>query len=271
MLLQESNPYIRAAGIQAAILERTGLRKAYDYRLFYVLENSGSITIEDTSFDVCPDTIIVIPPATAYDFRGKLTVCVLNFDASRDFAHLATPRFPPRMEAFDPEQLFDTQLLEGFEQPRLIQGDVHTREEILSLVRQFNMRGEYSDATSSAMLKLFFSELLARNRSAEELLAEKVISYVRIHTADVTNNGHLAQIFGYHPVYLNSVIKQATGKTLHALIVDTKLQLACQWLVGTDQKINDIAHLAGFCSRTHFCTVFKKGLGVSPAEYRKNH
>lgn len=36
MLLQDCNPFIRTAQIQPAIIERTGLRKAYDYRFFYI-------------------------------------------------------------------------------------------------------------------------------------------------------------------------------------------------------------------------------------------
>lgn len=271
MLLKDCNPYIRVASIQAAILERTGLRKAYDYRLFYILENTGSIIIENSCYDVLPDTIIIIPPATAYDFRGKLRTCVLNFDITRKHSHRTTPLFPPHIENFDLESLFETELLEGFDHPRLIQGDIYTRESILRIIKQFNIHGDNADAASSAMLKLFFAELLNRNTSAEDMLVKKIISYIRIHAPSVNSNANVAQAFGYHPVYLNHLFKHVTGKTLHGTIMDTKLQIACQWLIGTDEKIDAVAHLAGFSSRTHFCTAFKKRLGISPIAYRKTH
>jgi len=268
MLLKDCNPYIRAAAIHPAILERSGLRKAYDYRLFYILENTGIIQINDSCYHVGPDTIIIIPPDTPYDFQGKMKVCVLNFDITRNFAHRTTPQFPPNVENFDPNALFETQLLEQFETPQIIQGNQCTQESVLKIIKQFNTQGEYADAACCAMLKLFFSELLNRNVSAEDSLVEEIMSFVRINVASVTGNEYIAQAFGYHPVYLSSLIKRNTGKTLHAVVLDAKLEVACQWLTGTDEKIDEIANLAGFCSRTHFCTIFKKKLGVSPKEYR---
>lgn len=271
MLLKDCNPYIRAAAIHPAILERSGLRKAYDYRLFYILENTGSILINDGCYDIGPDTIVVIPPATPYDFREKMKVCVLNFDITRNFAHRTTPQFPPNVEKFDPNALFETELLEHFERPQLIQGNQRTQESVLKIIKQFNTQGEYADAACSAMLKMFFSELLTCNISAEDSLIEEIMSYVRINVASVTGNEYVAQAFGYHPVYLSSLIKRNTGKTLHTVITDAKLEIACQWLTGTDEKMDEIAYLAGFCSRTHFCTIFKKKFGVSPKEYRNRN
>ena len=270
MLLKDCNPFIRIAQIQPAVLERTGPRKAYDYRLFYILENSGSILIESNRHDIGPDTIIVIPPATAYDFQGRLKTCVLNFDVTQNFSHRKQPLFPPCEEEFDPSLLFETELLEGFAHPHVLQGDISVRDTILRIVSQFNTHGKYADAAVSAMLKLLFAELLSRDTDPRDKLSEKVMSYIRIHAASVNSNEDVAQVFGYHPVYLGNLIKRTTGKTLHTVITEAKLQLACRWLAGTEESIDDIAHLTGFCSRAHFCTLFKKKLGVSPTEYRKN-
>jgi len=270
MLLKDCNPFIRNAQTQPVILERTGLRKAYDYRLFYILENHGSILIEGIRYDVCPDTLIVIPPATAYDFQGSMKTCVLNFDVTQRFSHRKQPLFPPCEEEFDPDSLFETELLEGFEQPCVLQGDISTRDTVLRIISQFNTHGKYADAAVSAMLKLLFAELLGRNTDPKDKLSEKVMSYIRIHAASLNSNEDVAQAFGYHPVYLGELIKRTTGKTLHAVITEAKLQLACRWLAGTEESVDDIAHLTGFCSRAHFCTLFKKKLGVSPAEYREN-
>lgn len=270
MLLKDCNPFIRIAQIQNAVLERTGPRKAYDYRLFYILENSGSILIEGTLYDIGPDTMIVIPPATAYDFQGRLKTCVLNFDITQRFSHRTQPLFPPCEEEFDPKSLFETELLEGFGQPCVLQGDISARDTVLQIVSRFNTEGKYADAAVSAMLKLLFAELLGRNADPRDKLSEKVMSYIRIHAASLNSNEDVAQTFGYHPVYLGELIKRTTGKTLHTAIMEAKLQLACRWLAGTEESVDDIAHLTGFCSRAHFCTLFKKKLGVSPAEYRKN-
>lgn len=271
MLLKDCNPYIRTAQIQPAVLERTGLRKAYDYRLFYILENKGSIIIEGICHEICSDTVIIIPPATAYDFQGKLKICVLNFDITQSFSYRTQPLFPPCESQFNPDLLFETELLEGFEQPYLLHGDISIRDTVLQIISRFNMQGKYSDAAVSAMLKLLFSELLSLNNNPREILGEKVMSYIRIHAAYIKSNEDVARAFGYHTVYLGELFKRTVGKTLHVAITEAKLQIACKWLIGTEESIEDIAHLSGFCSRSHFCTLFKKELKTSPTEYRKKH
>lgn len=268
MKLEDCTPYIRAAETQPSILEGTGPRKAYDYRLFYILENSGSIIIEGSSFDIHPDTLIIIPPAVAYDFRGKLKTCVLNFDMTRRFCHRTQPICPPSAAGFDSSLLFETQTLEEFSHPCILKGDLSIRESVLRIISQFNTHGKYADAAVSAMLKLLFSELLSRSATPEQRISENVMSYIRVHAAGIKSNEEVAKYFGYHPVYLSELIKRTTGKTLHAAIIDAKLNLACRWLSRTDESIADIAQITGFCSRTHFCTVFKKNLKLTPTAYR---
>lgn len=271
MLLQDCNPFIRAAQIQPAILERTGLRKAYDYRLFYILEHEGSVLIEDQNYPIQPDSVIIIPPNTAYDFQGQLKVAVLNFDITRSFADRTHPLFPPRVAEFDPSLLFETKLLEGFDRPLVLHTNGSIQSSILQIVYYFNSQGPYTDAKASAQLKLLFAELLTENEDPKNKKTEKILIYIRMHAASIRSNEDVARAFGYHPVYLNDLIRDSTGKTLHAVITDAKLQTACHCLTDTDESIEAISCLAGFCSRTHFCTLFKKKLGLSPAQYRKRH
>lgn len=271
MLLQDCNPYIRAAQIQPAVLERTGLRKAYDYRIFYILENEGNILIEDEIHPIRPDSIIVLPPNTAYDFHGQIKVAVLNFDITRRFAHRTQPISPPSVAEFDPSLLMETELLEEFDRPLVLHTNGGLQKDIMQILFHFNSNVKYADAQASAQLKLLFAELIATNEDPKDKQLEKVLIHIRMHAASIRSNEAVARVFGYHPVYLNDLIKQATGKTLHSLITDAKLQLACQYLSETEEPIESIAMLAGFCSRTHFCTLFKKKLGLSPTQYRKRN
>lgn len=271
MLLQDCNPYIRAAQIQPAVLEHTGLRKAYDYRIFYILDGNGNILIEDGIYPIRPDSIIVLPPNTAYDFQGQIKVVVLNFDITRRFAHRTQPVFPPRAAEFDPSLLMETELLEDFDRPQVLHSNGSLQKDILQIVFHFNSKVKYADAQASAQLKLFFAELSATNEDPKDKQVEKILIHIRMHAASIRNNEDVARAFGYHPVYLNNLIKRSTGKTLHTVITDAKLQIACQCLSETAETIEAISCLTGFCSRTHFCTLFKKKLGLSPVQYRKLH
>lgn len=269
MKLEGCNPYIRCASVQPSVLEGTGLRKAYDYRLFYILQGKGSIRIDETICPLAPDALILIPPGMPYDFQGQMRTLVLNFDLTRHFAHRTEPICPPPAAGFEPEWMFETETLDEFPKPYVCQADVTVREMLLEIIRDVKAAGDYADASSSARLKLVLAQLLRRNVSPEVRLCERALSHIRMHAAQVRCNSDVASALGYHPVYLGEVLRRVTGKSLHETIVEEKIRLSCRWLYSTDVPISDLWELAGFSSRQYFSTVFKSRMGLSPLQYRK--
>ena len=106
--------------------------------------------------------------------------------------------------------------------------------------------------------------------SAAEVLIERVRRYIHLYAAEITDNRALGEEFGYHPVYLAQLFHRHTGKNLHSAILEARVELACQWLTRTDHSIERIAFDTGFSSRNHFCTVFRKFMGITPGTYRSN-
>jgi AraC family transcriptional activator of pobA len=72
-----------------------------------------------------------------------------------------------------------------------------------------------------------------------------------------------------HPNYLNSVIKNHTGKTLREHIQDRLLHEAKSLLVQTDWGINEISDGLGFSGQAAFTTFFRKKTSLSPSVFRK--
>lgn len=162
MQLSECNPFLRTAEIQPAILEGSGPRMAYDHRLFYVLEREGTLLLDNRTVALAPDTLIFIPPAVGYNFRGKLRVVVLNFDMTRACAARTIPICPPPAAAFDPALCFDLTLIDGLAEPVVLPGDTALQSAVLELVQRFSGGGAQVDAASSARLKLLLADLLSR-------------------------------------------------------------------------------------------------------------
>ena len=271
MKLENCNPFLRHAQIQPAVLEGKGARKAYDHRLFYILEGTGSLLLEDRTLPLTPDMLLSWPFGVGYHFQGKLKVVVLNFDLTRKEAHRTAPICPPDVAEFAPSRLFDTTLLDELTQPLICQDGSRWREDILQLVHIFSEKDAVSDALSSALLKKFLVELLHRQENAPnaaDRLVEGVRRYIRLHAAEITGNHDLGRAFGYHPVYLATQFRQKTGKSLHCAILEERISLSKRWLSLTDHSIDEIAESTGFSSRAHFCTVFKKFTNLSPLQYR---
>lgn len=272
MKLCECNPFVRAAEIQPAVLEGTQPRMAYDHRLFYVLENGGQVIIDGASYNVSSDMMIFIPPETGYYFIGKIRVAVLNLDMTRGCAHRTKAICPPPIPHFKNELLFDRERADGFVSSFIISGDIVLRDAVLEIVQGFEEGATLSDALCSARLKLLLTEIIRRSNEEEckeQQLIREVKSYIRINAATVSGNTDIAQVFGYHPVYLAGLFKSVTGMTMHEAITDERIKLACRWLTQTEMGIDDIALSTGFCSRSHFCTVFKAKTGMTPSGYRK--
>ncbi len=273
MQLSECNPFLRTAEIQPAILEGSGPRMAYDHRLFYVLEREGTLLLDDRTVALAPDTLIFIPPAVGYYFRGKLRVVVLNFDMTRTCAARTIPICPPPAATFDPALCFDLTSADGLTAPVVLPGDAALRSAALELVQRFSGGGAQADAASSARLKLLLAELLSRlspEAEPEHRLAARILGYIRLHAAEIESNTALGEVFGYHPVYLGEIFRRQYGQTLHAAIIGARIDLACRWLTQTDRSVEQIAFDTGFTSRSHFCTAFRRVMGSSPGQWRRS-
>ena len=268
MNLEDCNPFIRTAEIQPAIMEGNGPRMAYDHRLFYILSGTGTIIIHGISYPLTPHGLILLPPATEYYFSGKMRTVVLNFDLTRRACHRNKAICPPPVANFDPGLLFDETTVSLPYSPYVSRGDPYIQNTILRLVEEFNTPEDHMDALTSALLKGLLAELLRNRSSSEFSLCKKLQSYIRIHAPQISSNEQLGESFGYHPVYLGDVFRRITGKTLHTAIMEARIALACRLLNQSDTSISDIAEACGFCSRTHFCTVFKRVTGTTPTAYR---
>ncbi len=73
-----------------------------------------------------------------------------------------------------------------------------------------------------------------------------------------------------NPSYLETLFKKQTGMTVVEYINQQRILKAVSYLSSTDQSITDIGYLIGYNNRQHFSRVFRKMMGVSPGQYRKN-
>ena len=268
--IAECNPYLRAAEIQPAVLEGDGPRKAYDHRLFYVLEGRGTLVLRGEEHDLFPDALLIWSPDVDYHFRGKMRVAVLNFDVTRAAAAHTRPMYPPSVALFHPEEIPNRETVSELQTPLILGGSALLRNAVLEIAETFHERGELSDADTSAQLKRVLVDAVRLSRNppdAREQLVNRMIGYIRLHAPTVDNNA-LAAAFGYHPVYLSAVFREVTGKGLHETILEERLRLACKWLRQTDRTVEQVALDTGFSSRSHFSTVFRAHMGVSPRAFR---
>lgn len=159
---------------------------------------------------------------------------------------------------------------------------VPVSREINSLLAWF-MR-EYKDkkAGMSFVLDVLVTQititLLRQIKNSCSYIAEKRISNANIErTIEYLNDNyqncfslqeiaHLANLSPYH--FLRQFKKQ-TGKTPYAYLLDIKIEKAKVMLRSKKHTVTEVCFLCGFNNTSHFATLFKKKVGLSPSDYSK--
>jgi AraC family transcriptional regulator len=80
----------------------------------------------------------------------------------------------------------------------------------------------------------------------------------------------LARESGYSRAHFLRMFRAAAGLTPHQYVLGRRLSTAQQLLRQSNMLLADIALRCGFSSQTHMNDVFRKQLGVTPQEYRRN-
>ncbi|WP_432713678.1 helix-turn-helix domain-containing protein [Pedobacter sp.] len=101
------------------------------------------------------------------------------------------------------------------------------------------------------------------------LLESSFQVYDRDSSVKLKTATEFAEELHVHPNYLNSLVRNHTGKTLREHIQDRLLHEAKSLLVQTDWGINEISDGLGFSGQSAFTSFFKKKESVSPTGFRK--
>lgn len=79
----------------------------------------------------------------------------------------------------------------------------------------------------------------------------------------------IAPLFGYNSAYLGKIFTKATGQTFNSYIDHMRIEHSKELLLHRNMKVYEIAEQVGYHNVDYFHKKFKKYVGISPAEYRK--
>ncbi len=81
---------------------------------------------------------------------------------------------------------------------------------------------------------------------------------------------HINEKFNINSKYLSQLFKEQLGVNFGEFLVNLRMEHAKRLLLETNSPINDIALLVGYEIQISFSRTFKKIVGVTPSDYRKN-
>lgn len=111
--------------------------------------------------------------------------------------------------------------------------------------------------------------IVETDKNSASRITDKVREIIKARYPEKLTLDKIAAEIHYHPVYINSVLKQATGKTFLQMLIEYRLQRAMELLENSDLKVYEICEKVGYWNQSYFTQAFKEFTGTAPKEYRE--
>ena len=102
-------------------------------------------------------------------------------------------------------------------------------------------------------------------------LVERIHQFIHDHYQENIGRNEVAAEFHLAPEYLAKLFKKKTDQSLKDVIREFRVEQAKRILRDPDMRISDVAGAVGFENFSYFSTIFKKEVGLTPQEYRRDH
>ena len=96
----------------------------------------------------------------------------------------------------------------------------------------------------------------------------RLTHWLQENLTQAVSNEHMASLLGISVRTLNRRFKQATTQTPFQYLQQLRVAYAKDLLQHSNLGIVDVAQQSGFCDSSHFCSLFKKHLGMTPGAFR---
>lgn len=100
---------------------------------------------------------------------------------------------------------------------------------------------------------------------------KKAVKYIDEYYSDEITLSGIASMFNVESTYFSKIFKQETGINMIQYLALKRIEKAKEYLKNAKIKNNEVAFLVGYDDYTYFNRVFKKIVGKSPREYRKQY
>ena len=231
--------------------------------IFYVVSGSGQFKIEELTYPVSADDMIVVNPNVKHTELGRngapFEYIVLGIDGL-DFTAGSED-----------------------EEDRFCVLNLHSRrEDILHYLNSMLWELEHKSAGYVAIcqniLEILLIHLMRRTdfaltptqpgiKTPKSCVAAR--RYIDRHFKENISLEQLAKLSHFNKYYLVHAFSRQYGVSPINYLIDRRIEESKRLLIDTDHSLSQIANILGFSSLSYFSQSFRKFEGVSPMQYRK--
>ena len=125
------------------------------------------------------------------------------------------------------------------------------------------------------MMKMMIQEycdyVLKYGGNQYSLLVQKMVQLVNAEITSALSLSTIAKKMNMNASYLSNLFKRETGMTITYFINQQKVRQAAEYLKESQISIAQVSERVGIHDVNYFARIFKKHLGMSPSDFRKNN
>lgn len=276
MELIQCVPWIRFAE-ELRFEQQRGPSKTYDCRMLYTLKGEATLEMEGSFYELRHGCAVLFQPGTRYCIcpDRSITLAVVDFDFTQDYCSRVEFLPPCSAEEYVPALAHGKICFSDAPElntPLYLEQAFYLEPGLRNIAGEFRDRHAFFRGKASTLFKDALIEIVRTCQGGRELrnIMGQLQQYIDANLSRRITNGELGEVMGYNPNYLNRLVLESTGMSLHRYVLQRRLTVAMGLLVGTRKSVNQIAAELGFHSASHFSSFFKKATGTTPAQCRKN-
>lgn len=252
--------------------------KAYDCRIFYVLDGRFSMVIDGRTCRLTKNDFVFIPPAVEYMFGDNESentkIVIINADVENPNFGVETARSPDDTDLFDDAAVISRPKTPPFSIPFVAEKSDSIAGKITEIYTEFRLCAQGYEDIANALLKTVLIYVVRSVNDRHFMLpvtVKKLVDYIHTNYASEITADMLKNRFHYHPYYLNSVFLKYMGTTIHKYLMEQRVHASCSLMLTSDMTFQEIAVAVGFCNQSHFSKIFRRFTGMTPGEYRQTN
>ncbi len=123
----------------------------------------------------------------------------------------------------------------------------------------------------SKHLSVIANQLMVEQQNQEPPMIARARKYINEHQQEPLSLEQIAKSLNVSTFYFCKMFKKATGLTFTDYLNRTRVERAKNLLMNPNVRVSEAAYDCGFVSLTHFNRIFKRVVGRSPTDFRREH
>lgn len=250
-------------------------------RIYYIESGEAWLTIKHTEYHQQPGKLYIVPPFICHGHRyqGRLVQHYAHIldQSIHEFNIYEKNNFPIEVDA-DEEVLRFFQRLEALSPhcslTQLRPAAYNNTQSIKEAISRFNRFEPNKQYEMQALTMMLIAKFYSRSNTFEASHDKRLCCAQRYIMDNLGKPLPLEELAEKASVCKDSLIrlfKRELGVTPVNYILKKRIEKAQTWLATQDLSINDIAVQLGFVNQSYFSAQFKKAVGISPLQYRKQN